>query len=120
MQTMIKPPSKGWGLALAFGLLAGGLLAADSPDGLPRHSLNPPVQLPDATEFTTWEVPMRFKRTYHVNASHPRASDANPGSEARPFATINRAAQVLQPGERVVVGPGLYRERVRPARGGSS
>jgi hypothetical protein len=33
--------------------------------------------------------------------------------------TINRAAQVLQPGERVVVSTGVYRERVDPARGGT-
>lgn len=63
--------------------------------------------LPDGTEFTTWEAPTKFKRTYHVNASHPRASDANSGTAARPFATINHAAQVLQPGGRVVVGPGI-------------
>jgi alpha-L-fucosidase len=78
------------------------------------------VRLPDASEFTTWEAPATaFTRTYFVRGSDPRASDANPGTEARPFATVNRAAQVLQPGERVVVGPGIYRERIRPARGGS-
>jgi len=92
----------------------------ESPDRLPRCSLAPPVLLPDTREFTTWEAPaVRFTRSYFVNVSHPLASDANPGTEARPFATINRAAQVLQPGERVVVGPGIYRERIRPARGGS-
>lgn len=87
----------------------------------PQRSLNPPVLLPDASEFTTWEAPaLRFSRTYHVRASHPRASDDNPGTETRPFATLSRAAHVLQPGERVVVGAGLYRERIRPARGGRS
>ena len=86
----------------------------------PQHSLQPPVLLPDASEFTTWEAPAPvFTRTYFVRGSDPRASDANPGTEARPFATVSRAAQVLQPGERVVVGPGIYRERIRPARGGS-
>lgn len=86
-----------------------------------QHSLEPPVLLPDGSEFTTWEVSTTpATRTYFVRGSDPRASDANPGTEARPFATINRAAQVLQPGERVVVGPGIYRERIRPARGGSS
>ena len=97
------------------------LADAQTGDGLSRRSLNPPVLLPDGSEFTSWEAPgTKFKRTYFVNASHPRAADTNPGTEARPFATVNRAAQVLQPGERVVVGPGIYRERIRPARGGSS
>ena len=30
-----------------------------------------------------------------------------------------RAAEVLQPGERVIIGEGVYRECVRPARGGT-
>ncbi|HYG35342.1 MAG TPA: right-handed parallel beta-helix repeat-containing protein [Clostridia bacterium] len=83
------------------------------------RSLQPPVILPDGTEFKSWEQPLRFTRTYYVNGGHPKASDANPGSRQRPFATINRAAQVLQPGERVVVASGIYREWVRPARGGT-
>ena len=83
------------------------------------RSLEPPVLLPDGTEFQTWEQPLRFARTYYVDARHPAASDRNPGSREQPFATINRAAQVLQPGERVVVAAGVYRERIRPARGGT-
>jgi alpha-L-fucosidase len=91
-----------------------------SAEALPQGSLKPPVLLPDGSEFTTWEAAeARPTRTYFVNASHPRASDANPGTEGRPFATVNRAARALQPGERVVVGPGIYRERIRPARGGT-
>lgn len=91
----------------------------ESADGLPRRSLEPPVLLPDGSEFTTWETPdPPFARTYYVSASHPDASDANPGTEARPFVTVDRAARLLQPGERVLVGPGVYRERIRPARGG--
>ncbi|OHB82614.1 MAG: hypothetical protein A2V98_15575 [Planctomycetes bacterium RBG_16_64_12] len=83
------------------------------------RSLDPPVYLPDGQEFKTWEVPVIFTRTYYVNESHAQASDDNPGTESLPFLTINRAAQVLQPGERVVIHAGTYRERVRPARGGS-
>ena len=47
------------------------------------------------------------------------ADDNGPGHKARPFRTINKAAQVLQPGERVVIASGTYRECVRPARGGT-
>jgi alpha-N-arabinofuranosidase len=82
-------------------------------------SLVPPVLLPNGQEFKTWEVPVKFSRTYYVNQSHPKASDDNPGTEPLPFRTVNRAAQVLQPGERVVVAAGVYRERVSPARGGT-
>ncbi len=83
------------------------------------RSLEPPVLLPDGKPFLTWEQPVRFDRTYYVDGASPAASDKNPGTEDRPFATINRAAEVLQPGERVVVAAGVYREWVRPQRGGS-
>jgi len=36
-----------------------------------------------------------------------------------PYLTVNKAAQVLEPGERVVIMSGVYRERVSPARGGT-
>lgn len=84
------------------------------------YSLNPPVLLPDGQEFKTWERPLTFSKTYYVAQSHPQASDQNPGTEQLPFKTINHAAQVLQPGERVVVAAGVYRERVCPARGGAN
>ncbi|MGA2622009.1 MAG: right-handed parallel beta-helix repeat-containing protein, partial [Thermoguttaceae bacterium] len=84
-----------------------------------RTPLSPPVCLPDGVEFRTWEVPLRFTRTCYVAQAHPKASDYNPGTEELPLRTIDHAAQLLQPGERVVVGPGVYRERVRPARGGT-
>ncbi|MFQ6130959.1 MAG: right-handed parallel beta-helix repeat-containing protein [Armatimonadota bacterium] len=82
-------------------------------------SLDPPVLLPNGEEFTTWEVPLEFSKTYHVDRNHPDASDEGPGTKDRPFRTINRAAQVLQPGERVLIASGTYRERIRPVRGGS-
>ena len=83
------------------------------------RSLVPPVLLPDGKEFKTWERPCTFTKTYHVNAAHLRANDGGPGTEDQPFKSIDRAAQVLQPGERVVVAAGEYREWVRPRRGGT-
>lgn len=74
--------------------------------------------LPDGSEFPFWDDETRYAKTYHVACGHPRASDANPGTEDRPFATISAAAAVLNPGERVLVHGGTYRECVRPARGG--
>jgi Right handed beta helix region len=95
------------------------LLAAASCFGQTFKSLSPPVLLPDGTEFKNWEAPLNFTRTYYVDGSNPKASDANPGTQARPFATVNRAAEVLGPGEHVIVAAGVYRERIRPARGGT-
>ena len=54
-----------------------------------------------------------------MDNQNPRAADSNPGTKELPFSTINKAAQVLQPGERVVIMTGVYRERVVPKRGGT-
>ena len=84
-------------------------------------SLNPPVYLPDGTEFKTWEPPsIRFKRTLYVNPRNPKASDSNDGSKNLPFKTITRAADLARPGDRIIVSGGIYRERITPARGGVS
>ncbi len=73
--------------------------------------------LPNGSEFHFWEKPLTFSKTYYVSASN--GDDANPGTQERPFRTISKAAQVLLPGERVVIAEGLYRESVDPARGGT-
>lgn len=76
-------------------------------------------RMPDGTEFPRWEQPLTFSKTYYVDNSSAAADDSGPGDKARPFRTINKAAQVLQPGERVIIAAGTYRECVRPARGGT-
>jgi hypothetical protein len=75
--------------------------------------------LPDGTEFPAWEKALHFSKTYYVDGQSKNADDKGPGSQERPFRTINAAAQVLQPGERVVIAEGVYRECIRPARGGT-
>ena len=75
--------------------------------------------LPDGSQFPRWEQPLTFSKTYYVNNTAPNADDNGPGDSARPFRTIGKAAEVLQPGERVVIAAGVYRECVRPARGGT-
>lgn len=55
--------------------------------------------------------------TYHVQVN---GSDREDGSEGRPFRTINRAAELANPGDVVIVHAGEYREWVRPRRGGLS
>jgi len=96
-----------------------GLLLAAVCGHAAEVSLNPPVFLPDGQEFKTWAPRLEFSRTYHVDQRHPKASDQNPGTAELPLRTIGRAAELLQPGERVVVAAGVYREHVAPARGGS-
>ena len=55
--------------------------------------------------------------TYYVAKT---GSDGNPGTQASPFLTINKGAQVAQPGDVVLVHAGLYREYVQPPRGGTA
>jgi parallel beta helix pectate lyase-like protein/uncharacterized protein DUF1565 len=77
-------------------------------------------RLPDGTAYAAWEQPLTFSKTYYVDNGDAKADDNGPGTKARPFRTINHAAQLLQPGERVVIASGTYRECVRPAHGGTS
>src|SRR6187551_1145771 len=88
--------------------------------GTARLEAGTDSRLPDGTEFPFWERPASFSRTYHVDGSAPRADDRGPGTLERPFRTIGQAAEVLQPGERVVIAAGTYRECIRPARGGTA
>ena len=75
--------------------------------------------LPDGTEFPVWEKSLHFSKTYYVDGQAKNADDKGPGSKDRPFRTISAAAKVLQPGERVVIAEGVYRECIRPLRGGT-
>jgi alpha-N-arabinofuranosidase len=47
-------------------------------------------------------------------------SDTNEGSVNKPLLTIQRAADLAQPGDVIIVHEGVYRERVNPPRGGTS
>jgi hypothetical protein len=77
------------------------------------------VRMPDGTEPSTWERPSQFSKTYYVDGNAASADDSGPGTRERPFRTIGKAAEVLQPGERVVIAEGIYREVVCPPRGGT-
>ena len=60
-------------------------------------------------------------RQFVVDGAHAAASDGGPGTAARPWRTISRAAQegALRPGDAVVIRAGVYRESVRPRSGGT-
>ena len=55
-------------------------------------------------------------RDIHVSIT---GSDSGPGSQTRPYLTIDKAASVAQPGDTVIVHGGTYRQWVKPPRGGS-
>lgn len=57
-------------------------------------------------------APAGSAATYYVNNKAPLASDNNPGTEDRPWRTVGKAARTVKPGDRVIVRPGLYPERV--------
>ena len=50
----------------------------------------------------------------------PSGNDANSGTRAAPLRTIQRAADLAQPGDAITVHEGVYRERIKPPRGGQS
>src|SRR5690242_16289147 len=50
----------------------------------------------------------------------PAGADANPGTLAQPFATVQHAATVAQPGDIVYLRAGTYHETVTPARSGTA
>ena len=72
-------------------------------------------KLADGSDFIMWEKPLEFSKTYYVDNKAENADDDGPGTYERPFRTIGKAAAVLQPGERVIIREGVYRECVRHA-----
>ena len=55
---------------------------------------------------------------YHVNADHASASDGNPGTPDQPLKTLQRAAELAQPGDTVFI-TGLYHESLYIEHGGA-
>jgi alpha-N-arabinofuranosidase len=54
---------------------------------------------------------------FHVTLG---GDDTGPGTRRFPFRTIQRAADVAEPGDVITVHAGTYRERINPPRGGTS
>ncbi|NLE60533.1 MAG: DUF1565 domain-containing protein, partial [Planctomycetes bacterium] len=54
---------------------------------------------------------------FHVAVN---GKDSNTGAQAEPLRTIQRAADLAQPGDVITVHEGVYRERINPPRGGQS
>ena len=75
--------------------------------------------LPDGTEFPFWEKENDFVREIHVDGTRGKKEEGD-GSAACPFLSIQEAAEAAEPGTRVLIHGGTYREWVRPGRGGES
>ena len=65
----------------------------------------------------TVAVPVVSAREYHVSVS---GNDLHAGAAAKPLRTISAAARLAQPGDVITVHEGVYRERIKPPRGGES
>lgn len=63
-----------------------------------------------ASQFT-------FAAELHVSVG---GNDAHRGTKSSPLRTIQRAADLAQPGDTITVHEGVYRERINPPRGGTS
>ena len=61
-----------------------------------------------------------FYSTMHAKVIHVavNGSDTNDGSEAMPFLTVSKAAQLALAGDTVIIHEGTYREWVSPLNGG--
>jgi alpha-N-arabinofuranosidase len=58
-----------------------------------------------------------YATEFHVATN---GNDRNSGTKAAPLRTIQRAAELAQPGDVITVRAGVYRERINPPRGGKS
>jgi len=75
--------------------------------------------LPDGKYFPSWETEQEFDRELHV-CQETGCDASGDGSAEKPFQTIQAAANLAEPGTRVVIHAGTYREWVNPLRGGES
>ncbi|MBQ0001208.1 MAG: endo-1,4-beta-xylanase, partial [Clostridiales bacterium] len=76
-------------------------------------------RLPHGQRFAFWEKDVKVVKELHVDCNAANASDENDGSAEAPFATIQAAADAAQPGTRVLIHGGVYRECVCPRMGGT-
>jgi len=73
----------------------------------------------DIWSFTTKPPELSLATSYYVDGDNPAARDTNPGTEARPWKTIRRGTQSLQPGDILLIKAGTYRETVILTKSGT-
>lgn len=68
--------------------------------------------------LSLWLLPAALPAaTYYVALT---GNDSDPGSEARPWRTIQKAANTIRAGDTAIVRAGFYPERITTVRGGNS
>lgn len=72
----------------------------------------------DWNDYPLWRDETDYARTLVVARRHPAADDGNPGTDDQPLRTIQTAVERVQPGQRVRIHGGVYREMIEPVRGG--
>jgi len=102
-------------LALIFTACGGSSPSTPAPAASPSSEPAPAASASMANPAYDAEFPISG-RTFHVATT---GSDANAGSEAAPFASISKAASVVESGDAVLVHAGVYREKVDITRSGA-
>jgi hypothetical protein len=102
------------------------IVTLPTPSDTPIVTLPTPSDTPTAPTTTTGQAqpyPQLYlpttpaKATYYVS---PSGSDSNDGSQNSPFATIQKAVQVVQPGSVVHVLPGVYTQPITVKTSGTA
>lgn len=97
-------------LVAACGFLAFTVILSACQVTVPPASLSP---LPSASA-----TPVRSTVLGQVYYVSPEGNDASPGSRAEPWATIQRAADQVMPGDNVIILAGTFNERIQITRSG--
>ncbi len=62
------------------------------------------------------EVPCVAATVYHVDVNS--GNNSFPGTEEKPFKTINQASKVMEPGDKVIIHEGTYHEQIMGGKSG--
>ena len=65
--------------------------------------------------FSYLTISIAAPESFYVS---PQGNDGNPGTEEKPWKTIQHAADILQPGQTVYIHQGLYHESVATVHSG--
>ena len=92
-------------------LLLGGILVSCV---LPISTPTPPTATPTSTPLTVLptptETPSEQAKFHYVSSAN--GSDSNPGSEEKPWKTVQYAVDSANPGDTIYLGNGVYKEQV--------
>jgi len=93
-----------------------------SPSETTARTVSAPVAANTSPQSTSVPPTARAAATpaYYVDTNHPSASDSNPGTEALPWKTIQKAANTLVAGDTAYIKQGTYTGLVSPKNSGSA